>query len=537
MDLVLYNGQIYTMSDEEPQVEAIAIRGEMIVAVGPSDEILKLKHDKTQLIDLDGKTVIPGLNDSHLHLYSMGLYLNLVDLMEVTSIKEVKERVSHYLLDQQVPAKQWVRGRGWNQDYFTDEKRFITKADLDEISTEHPIILYRACGHLLVANSQAIEACGLNENTKPVFGGEFDLETGIFREKAIELIINQIPDPTITEIKETLVTAMQYANQQGLTSLQTDDLDHLPSRDFKKMLQAYHELQEEGKLTCRIYQQSLMPTLERLEAFLDLGYKTGVGDRYFKIGPLKLLSDGSLGARTAALRKPYHDDPSTKGILTYERDDLYRIIEFAHRSDMQVAVHCIGDGAMEQVLGIIEEVLEKYPRDNHRHGIIHCQIMDRDLMKRYNQSDVLAYVQPIFLHYDMHIVEKRVGHELAQTSYAFKSMMEEGISVSIGTDSPIEACDTMPNIHCAITRQDLKGQPEAGWNEAEKLSAYETIYGYTVNGAYASFEENIKGKIIPRYLADLTVLDQNIFTIDQKDILNTSIMMTIVGGKIVYQNH
>lgn len=534
MELILHNGHIYTMDNDLPYCEAIAIKDGLIHTCGNNDEVLALSTPNTKIVDLKGKTVIPGLNDSHLHLYSTGLYLNLIDLMGSTTVQEVKERAKAYLNERNITPGTWIRGRGWNQDYFEDEKRFLSRDDLDEITMEHPLILYRTCGHILVANSLAIEQSGFAED-KTISGGSFDLKTGIFKEKAIDVLLESIPDPSLEEIKEMILTGIQYANEQGLTSLQTDDLYHLPSKDYEKMLQAYDELAKERKLTCRIYQQSQLPTFERLQDFIKKNYTTGKGDSFFKIGPLKLLSDGSLGARTAALINPYYDDPSTNGILTYSNEELYSLVELAHTNGMQIAIHAIGDRAMKQVLDTYEKVLKKHPRSNHRHGIVHCQIMDESLMNRMKDFEVLGLVQPIFIHYDHQIVEDRVGPTLAQTSYAFKTMMERGIHLAFGTDSPVEKLNTIDNIYCAVTRRHLKDRSSDGWYPKEKVSVEDTIYAYTVGSAYASFEENLKGQLKPGYFADLTILDQNIFEMNHDNILDIKIDMTIVDGKIVYK--
>lgn len=527
MRLIFYNGKICTMNENVPFVEAVLIEDEKIDKIGSSEEILTEKTADTTCIDLQQRVVIPGLIDSHLHLYGTGLFLSLVQLMDATSIETVKQRVQQYIFDEQVPKGTWVRGRGWNQDYFI-EGRFLTKADLDEISTDHPIVLYRVCGHIIVVNSKALEMTGITPDTMPIAGGEFDYMTGIFREKAVDLIIQHIPEPTLEEVKTTLIRAMKEANRYGLTSLHTDDFEQLPSQDFQKIIQAYQVLKSEGKLTCRIYQQSLLANLERLKTFIDQGYKTGVGDLYYKIGPLKLLADGSLGARTAALKDDYADDPGNRGILTYSDKELREIMAFAAEHGMQIAVHCIGNQAHEQVM----DILATLPA--HRHGIVHCQILDQAIIERFQSLGIIAYVQPIFLHYDLHIVKQRVGERLANTSYCFKTLIDLGVPVTLGTDSPIESLNPFTNIYCAVTRKDLHGQPACGFNITEALTVDEALKHYTVMGAYASFEEHIKGQLIPGMLADLVVLDQDIFTITPEKIKDIRVLLTVVGGKIVY---
>lgn len=532
MDYILINGKIYTLDVSNPLVEALAIQGNRIMAVGTANDIHKLKTKTTVVIDLEGRTVLPGLNDSHLHFYSTGLYLDLVDVMGSRSIQEVKARIREYINKRQVKPGTWIRGRGWNHELFTDESRFITRQDLDEVTMDHPLLLYRTCGHVLVANSLAIKLAKLKPGN---LKGEYDLEKGIFKEQAIEALLQAIPDPTIEEIKTTIKAAMKHANRYGITSVQSDDLMHLPSRNAEKMLAAFQALDKERKLTVRIYEQAQLPTLDYLKAFLERGLTTGVGSPFFKIGPLKLLADGSLGARTAALRKPYRDDPLTAGILNYSNEELYALVETAHTHRMQVAIHGIGDRAIEQIIDTYKKVLQRYPRLDHRHGIVHAQIMDSHLIAEMKALNLLAYVQPIFLNYDHRIVEARVG-SLARTSYAYRTMKRLGIHVAYGTDSPVEKIDPMENIYTAVTRKGLDGKPEEGWMKEEAVTVEEAVHAYTVEGAYAEFMEDEKGKLIPNYLADLIVLNQDLFTVPSETIRQTRVLLTMVDGKIVYSN-
>lgn len=528
--MILYNGKIYTM-DKGKVVEAIKITGNKISKLGNSLDVLVFKDKNEECIDLKGKSVIPGFNDSHMHLYGFGTTLEMVDLKNISSIEEIISKVKNYIKISNIPYGKWVKGRGWNQDYFTN-RVFPTRYDLDKISSEHPIILTRACGHMAVVNSKAIEICGLDNMKKNIEGGEYDLSLGIFKEKALSLILDNIPKPSIIDIKKTLIEAMKYVNSMGITSVQTDDLSHCGN--YKNMLLAYDELNKENRLNCRIYEQCLL-NKDKLSEFIELGYKTGIGDDYFKIGPLKILSDGSLGARTAALENHYIDDPSTKGVMCYTQDELDDLITYAHINDMQIATHCIGNRAMRMVLDSYEKAFSIKNNNNHRHGIIHCQITDKSILNRFKELNICAYIQPIFLHYDIHIVEKRVGKELASTSYAFKSMLNKEIKVSLGTDCPVESCNPFENIYCAVNRQDLHGLPLNGWNKQESLSVYDAVYHYTVGGAYQSFAENIKGCIKTNYLADFVVLSDDIFTIEPMKIKDIEVLMTFVGGKIVYK--
>jgi predicted amidohydrolase YtcJ len=538
MDLILINGKVHTMDKAKSTAEAVAVRDGKFVAVGINEEVLAMETSETEVIDLKGNVVLPGFNDSHMHVFNFGSSLRMVNLVEAFSIEDIIYDTKKFIKEKNIESGKWVQGRGWNQDYFEGEKRFPTRYELDKISTEHPIIVSRACGHVAVVNSKALEVTGITAATAQVEGGHFDLDEkgeplGIFRENALGLIYDNIPNPTLKEIKEMIKDALKYANSKGLTSIQTDDLAHLPGKDFETMIKAYSELRESGELTVRIYQQCLLSDSEKLKDFLNKGYRTGWGDEMFKLGPLKILADGSLGARTAALCQPYDDESSTSGILVYRAEELYELIKGAHDSGMHVAVHCIGDRTMYLALDCIEKALKDNPREDHRHSIVHCQITDETLLNKYKELDVVAHIQPIFLHYDLHMVEQRVGREKAKKTYAFKTMVNKGVHVALGTDCPVEALDTMPNIYCAVTRKDLKGYPEEGWLPQEKLTVEEALYNYTMGGAYASFEENVKGSITVGKFADMVVLSDNIFEMEPEKIKDVKVEKTFLGGKLV----
>jgi predicted amidohydrolase YtcJ len=542
MDLILLNGKIHTMDSSLPTAEACAVKGGKFAKVGSNEAVLRLKTEDTEVIDLHGKVLLPGFNDSHMHLFSFGYGLGMVNLLGTKSVKDIIEKTKDFISEKKVSSGRWIQGRGWNHDYFEGEKRFPVRYDLDKISTEHPIVLSRVCGHVAVVNSKALELAGITDESSQVDGGHFDIDatgepTGVFREKALELIFSKIPQPELEEVKNMLKEAAAYANSKGVTSVQSDDLEHLPSKDFRMMLRAYRELKDSGELTLRVYQQCLLSTIDRFKDFLSEGYTTGQGDELFKIGPLKILADGSLGARTAALSEPYSDEPTTKGILVYSAEELDELVRTAHDAGMHVAIHCIGDAVMYMAFDSIDKALKAKPRKDHRHSIVHCQITDDTLLERYKELDVFAHVQPIFLHYDLHMVEERLGKERASRTYAFKTMLNKGVHVGLGSDCPVEPLDPMPNIYCSITRRDLNGYPEQGWLPQEKLTLEEALYCYTMGSAYASFEENIKGSITEGKLADMVVLSEDIFRLQQlgdyNKIKDIKAEMTFLGGKRV----
>lgn len=538
MDLIFINGIVYTMDENNTISEAVAVKDNKIFKVGTTEEILALKGDNSQIIDLEGKALVPGFNDSHMHLVNYGYSQTQADLIGVESVEEINRRVSQYIKDKKVEKGTWVRGAGWNQDYFIGDKVFPTKYDLDKISLDHPIVVTRTCGHVAVVNSKALEVLGIKKGTAQVEGGHFDLDengepTGIFRENALAIVYNAIPNPGINEIKEMITNAIEQLNKCGITSVGTDDFGALPGKDYNKIIEAYLELKNEGLLNIRVYQQYLIPEIDNLKGFLNKGYKTGWGDENFKIGPLKLLLDGSLGARTAVLNEPYSDNPSTSGILTATQEELDEIVNFAHNNENQIAIHGIGDKAMYMAFESIEKTLNKNPKKDHRHGIVHAQITDEYLLNKFKDLEAIAYIQPIFLDYDWKMVKSRIGEEREKTSYNWKTMVDMGTHIACGSDSPVDSFNVMYGIYEAVTRKDLKGNPEGGWLPEQGLTVEEALYGYTMGGAYASFEEDIKGSIEEGKLADMVVLSDNIFEIDPDKIKDVNVEMTIFNGKII----
>ncbi|MDF2673153.1 MAG: hypothetical protein K0R09_1418 [Clostridiales bacterium] len=539
MDLIFLNGKIITIDASIPQGEAVYIKDGRIIAVGNNSDILSYKNDSTKIIDLEGKLMVPGFNDSHMHLLNYGSSLLNVNLVGVKSINEMIDRTNKFIVDNNINSNSMIQGRGWNHDYFI-ERRFPNRYDLDKISTTQPIILTRACGHVSVVNSKALEIAGITKDSPQVDGGHFDIDEngeslGIFRENAISLISSQIAEPTIEEIKKMIMIASEKANAQGITSVQSDDLLSVTDDDFTKVISAYTELRNEGKLTVRINEQSRFENIENLNKFIKMGYITGKGDEFFKIGPLKLMADGSLGARTAYMCQPYFDDPSTSGIPVCTQEELDNLIITAHNAGMQVAVHCIGDKAMYMVFESIKKAQKQNYKEDHRHSIVHCQITDELLLNKFKELNVIAHIQPIFLDYDLHIVEERVGQVRAKTSYNWKGLLDRGVHIACGSDCPVENFDVLPGIYSAVTRKDLKGYPECGWLPKQRLTVMEALNGFTLGAAYASFEENLKGSITPGKFADLVVLSEDIFEIEADAIKDVNVEMTFLGGKLVYK--
>lgn len=536
------NANVQTVDKENPKAESFIVKDSKFLFVGSEeDSRKKLEGKEFDEINLESNLVLPGFNDSHLHFlhYAKGL-LN-VNLTGTRSIDELKTRLKEKLESRDKEDNFWLEGEGWNQDYFVDEKRFPTKEDLDEVSTEVPILIMRACFHIGVLNSKGLELLELNSSNASEYGDLIEVfpngePNGVIKENLLENVKSKKPGFDYDLTKDILLKAQEKAFEQGLTSVQSDDFGYVPNQDFNLLFDLFKDLYEEDKLKLRISEQCLFLNVKDEEKFFNEGYHYGWGNETYRISTVKILSDGSLGARTAALRNGYNDDSSTKGIMLFTQEELDEMVLLSHENKCPVAIHGIGDRAIEMALNSIEKAKKTYPDIKLRHGIVHCQITDEELLNRFKELEVMALVQPIFIDYDMNIVSDRVGENLSRTSYAWKTMKDKGINVSFGTDAPVEPFDTMPNIYSAVTRKNITGDEEKTYLEKEKMSMEDAIYAYTYESAYASGEEEIKGTISPGKLADFIVLDKDLFNLENdKEILDTKVLETYVGGQLVFR--
>lgn len=512
MNTLFINGKIATLDSKNSFYEALGVKYNLIQFLGTNAQAEDSRHNYNEVIDLKGKVILPGFNDSHMHLLYYGYALTMMDLTTSSSIDEIITASSDTIFSKPKNTLSSLLGRGWNQDRLL-EKRFPTKDDLDKISTDIPIIFTRICGHIAVCNSKALSYLDnidtLSDNPHII------LDKGLFMEDALYLVYNLIPKPTIDDLKNIIVRTCNELLSYGITSVQSDDLCAIPNTEFETVLEAYNELLAEKKLPLRIYEQCLLGDTSEFNAFVNDGYRTGDGNNNFKIGPLKLLLDGALGGRTALLRDPYTDDKDNCGIATFTQNELNEYIKSAHDNGFQIAAHAIGDKAMDMFLNSLENLGKDISKS--RHGIVHCQITNKDIISRMKKLGVTAYIQPIFLDYDMHIVKDRVG-ERYNESYAFKTMSDLGIKLSMGSDSPVVHFNPFENIYSAVCRKDLNGSPVDGFIPNEKLSLDTALKIFTSGSAYSSFDENLKGSLEIGKLADLVVLDRDIFEIPEDEI-------------------
>ncbi|SHJ18294.1 amidohydrolase [Lutispora thermophila] len=535
MKTAIYNGKVYIERGHFEQ--AVLISDGIIEKVGTNEDILACASQDCEVIDADGKTILPGFNDSHLHLGSIGEWLTYANLSGATSIEDIVEIGKRFIEENPELVKQGLYGIGWNQDYFTDEKRILTRHDLDRISTDIPIVFERVCGHIVSANTKALEVGGITADTPQVDGGVFEIgddgqPNGIFKENATYQITKVIPPHTFEKLEQLYIKAMEYAVSVGVTSVQSNDVrDH----NYKEVFRLMHKLHDEGKLLVRYRHQFSFLDIENFKDFLATEFKDYRYDnKFLALGPLKLFKDGSLGARTALMRKGYLDDPGNYGVASLSDEQMDELCGLAVKNGIQVITHTIGDAAIDDTITNYERTM-KEGKNSLRHGVVHCQITDLPILERVAKLDILVMVQPIFLNYDLHVVESRVGKDLASTSYAFHTLDKLGVHVAYGTDAPIEDCNPFFGVYSAVTRKDLNGFPERGFYPKECVDLEQAIDNYTIGSAYAEFLEDVKGRIKPGYWADLIILDRDIFTIPVDEIKDIKVDLTICNGKVVYR--
>jgi len=534
---IIHNAKVYL--ERERFAEAVLVRDDKIAATGTNKEILSCAPN-AEKIDAQGTLLLPGFNDSHLHLHDVGRNLHRIDAHGVTSIDELIKR-GRELIDRMKPPKDSVViGSGWNQDLFTGDKRLPNRYDMDRISTEHAVIISRVCGHSACCNTLAMKMAGITPNSRYAASGEIELgengePLGIFGEgMALYKLRTVVPPYNQEQIEEQLLYAMRHALANGLTSVGSMDIFE---GNYQSVVDTYIKLFTENDLHLRVNLQCMVQKEEVFNEFIRRGWitRSSMGHPYLTMGASKLFADGSLGSRTAFMREPYHDDTSTRGFQTHSQEEMDALVRKNHENGFQVIVHAIGDAAIDEVLTAFEKTTGGHNNDL-RHGIVHCQITDLPLLQRMAYNDILAFMQPIFLTHDLYMIENRVGRELALTSYALATMKKLGVKASYGTDCPVESMSPIECIDCAVNRHDVTtGYPEEGFYPGECVDVYTAVDAYTAGSAYAEFAEDRKGRIKPGFLADMTLLDRDIFSIPRKEIRTARILWTMVGGKMVYQ--
>jgi predicted amidohydrolase YtcJ len=526
-DMALVNGKVVTLDPKNPAAEAVAVKDGRVLAAGTSAEIRKLIGPATQVVDVKGKLVIPGLIDAHLHFAGGGRSLAALTFRGVASVEKVQEMVAARI--KELPPGETVNGSEYDHTLFPGQK-WPTKADLDKVAPANAVVIRRVDGHSVWVNGEALRQSGITKDTKSPFGGEIAKDpatgepTGILKESASGLLKVKRPSKPFS-IKDDIERGLAYAAKLGLTGIHT-------SASLQE-LEIYKQIKDEGKLTLRVY--AWLP-IDDLDRYIKLGIKQGQGDDMVRVGFEKVFIDGSLGSGTALMFEPFADDPTKAGLSQYKEEAFYALIEKAHQNGYQTGTHAIGDKGVNWVLNAVERAQKKFGAKALRHRIEHAQIVIPSDVKRFKQLGVIASMQPTHCTTDMRFCEIRIGKERSKNAYIWKTLLDAGAQLAFGTDWPVEPLDPMRGLYSAVTRKNIEGGfPEGGWFPEQRLTMTESVRLYTLGAAYASFEEKAKGSIEPGKLADFTVLSKDIFRVDPKDVLTTEALYTILGGKIVYQ--
>ena len=505
MKKALINATIY-----KSEKQAILIEDNKILIVGMNEDVLQQISDSDEVIDLNGMFVLPGFVDSHMHLAGLGFYLSCVQLATCTSLEDMKERLLARLST--LKQGQWLIARGYNEETFTDAKVKPTKDFLDAISKDVPICVTRSCGHSMSCNTKALQLASMNES-----------KDGIVEEMDINVVHEAWPKVDESTLIDYIQKGIACANAFGVTTVGSDDFLSICD-SYELPLNTFEKLSYQEKMNLRVNEQCEFNDVEEFSIFLDEGYTFDVGNDLFRIGPLKLVTDGSLGARSAAMSKPYHDAQDTTGIMNYSVEEMQTFVQLANQFNMPTIAHCIGDRAVDDVLeAYAGNVYEGNPL---HHGIVHCQILRQDQIDQIIQKKLSCYFQSIFLSTDAAIVENRVGEALAKTSYPYKTLYENTIA-SNGSDAPVEMPNALLGIELAITRN--------GMHQEESLSVEQAIDSYTIKGAEQLFMQDRIGKIAPDYYADLVVLDTDITKVEANQIHEAKVMMTFMNGEVVFE--
>jgi len=521
------NGRIYTNDPADPWAQAMLVRGEEILAVGDDDEVSALADKGAKVVDLEKHFVMPGFNDAHVHVGSAGEDWLSVRLYGVTSVAELQKRLAEGVAQRN--EGEWVTGRGWDHTLWPD-KKFPTRQQLDEVSPKNPVMLGHVSGHVAVANSLALKLAGITAATANPSGGEIEKDdqdepTGMLKEgAAMRLVWAKVPAPTMERRRKGIELALQDLAKNGVTSAQ----DNSAWEDFL----TYRALNSDGKLTVRITEW--LPFAATLDQLQQMRREGGTTDPWLRTGALKLVSDGALGSRTAAMMAPYSDEAKTSGIMTMEPEKIRELAIERDKAGFQLNFHAIGDKANRVSLDAFEAAAKANGPRDRRDRIEHAQVVALSDIPRFAKLQVIASMQPSHETSDMRWAEQRVGPDRAKGAYAWATMEKFGVRMAFGTDYPVEPISPFRGLYACVTRELPGGGPQGGWQPQEKISLEDCIRAYTSGSAYGEFMEGKKGELKAGEFADFIVLSNDLTKTDPHEYVNTKVLSTVVGGHTVY---
>jgi predicted amidohydrolase YtcJ len=529
-DLVLVNGKIWTVDDKQLEAEAVAVLGNRIAAVGSTEEIRKWVGANTKVIDLQGKRVTPGFNDSHVHFLDGGMGLASVQLRYARTPEEFRDRIRDFAA--KLPKGRWVLNGNWDHENW-NPPALPTRRLIDAVTTDNPVFINRLDGHMCLANSLALKLAGVRRETPDPPGGtivrdEDGEPTGVLKDAAMNYVYKVIPSPSEEVMAEAIRAALAYAAENGVTSVQ--DMSASP-----EVFGAYQKLLANGELTARVY--GIQP-LSEWGRLARVGVRAWFGNDKLKVGGLKGFADGSLGSTTALFFEPYLDAPKTSGLPSDEMFPEGKMLDNilgADKAGLQIAVHAIGDKANKTILDMFAEVEKRNGARGRRLRIEHAQHLRPEEIKRFGAERVIASMQPYHAIDDGRWAENRIGPNRAKGTYAFRSLLDAGAMLAFGSDWFVAPMEPLMGIYAAVTRRTLDGKRPQGWVPEQKITVAEAVRAYTMGSAYASGDEKVKGSIEVGKLADLVVLSADIFKIDPVEIEKAKVVMTIFEGKVIYE--
>lgn len=520
------NGKIYTVNEEQPFAEALITFNDKIIFAGSNEDAIKAAGDDAEVFDFKNKLVLPGFIDSHVHFMIGGLSLTRLDLSDVNSKDEFINSVESFSRQNK---SEWILGGNWNHLQFR-EKELPRKSWIDSAVSDRPLYLTRIDIHTALVNSKALEFAGITKDTADPQGGKIHRDsetgepTGILIDSAMKLVADLIPEPTEKDYENALKAAMNEAAKNGITGVH--DITE------RKYFPFYQSALNNNRLTTRI---NAIHPINHVDDFVNLGITHSFGNNKLRTGCLKAFADGSLGSNTAWFFEPYKDDPSTNGLPTdYMSNGQFK--KWALKADLnklQLAIHAIGDRAVSEVLNIFEEIVKTNPAWDRRFRIEHVQHIKEKDIDRMKKLNVIASMQPAQLYDDGVWAEEKIGKERLKGTHAVKTLIDNGIRVCLGSDWTVTPLNVIHGIDIAVNRKTKGERNPNGWIPSEKISVEQAVKAYTLNAAYASFEENIKGSLEPGKLADFVLLDRNIFEIDKNEICDTKVELTVLGGEVV----
>jgi hypothetical protein len=523
--LAILNARVWTGNPRQPWAEAVAARGERLVAVGSRAEVERHLGAGTRVIDAKGQLLVPGFNDAHLHFLDGGFRLSSVQLRDAKTPAEFVARIKAFAAS--VPKGTWITGGDWDHELWGGE--LPRREWLDAVTPDHPLWVNRLDGHMSLANGAALRAAGVTAATPEVAGGSIvrgpgGEPTGILKDNAQALVDCVVPPPSVERSDRALEAAMRHVAEQGVTSVQ-----HMGTWQELAVFERAHAA---GRLRTRIYAAVPLDTWERLR---DTVAKQGRGDEWLRIGALKGYVDGSLGSHTAAFLAPFTDAPQDTGLLVNTTDDLYRWTSGADKAGLHVAVHAIGDRAIRLQLDLFKRVAdENGPRDR-RFRIEHAQHIAPEDVSRFSAQGVIASMQPYHAIDDGRWADRVIGPERSKTTYAFRSLMDAGATVAFGSDWYVAPPTPLEGLYAAVTRRTLDERNPGGWVPEQRIGVEDALRAYTAAGAFASFEEGEKGTLEPGRLADLALIDRDLTRVPPETIRDAKVMLTVVGGQVVFE--